>query len=345
MKTKKWHNCCLSIIWISALTWSEVLALPPETIESIEHWRTKVLPAANLEEYWTTLKELGGKISDADAQEIEASGASDTISALALMAYRVAKAPEKVDEVRAWYGRTVDQIEQELWDEIKKRLAAKGLSERENSNARISGWSSGSRRHPPTMKLIQAVHGDKEYLPVWEAWLLTAKSDERYHMRQRMYEALVAIGNERTITILVEKCRVLREHSVRYPPQHVQQVVRNEGFEIRKTIRAIGGKAAVLGLLKYAHVLESAGFGGEATKGARYSVSLILASSYNPRLLQEQPELAESLRDPEDPQRLAPYDDKWKEFKPIIEELLEHPEDLREEDVKTLRAALDAMPK
>jgi hypothetical protein len=72
---------------------------------------------------------------------------------------------------------------------------------------------------------------------------------------------------------------------------------------------------------------------------------ILLASSYNPRQLREMPELAEGLRDPANPDQLIPWDDKWQEFKPIIEEMLKNPSELRPEDIKTLRAALDAMPK
>ncbi len=56
MKTKKWLVCLLFVISISALSLPEAFAMSPETMKSTEHWRTEVLPTADPEEYWSTLK-------------------------------------------------------------------------------------------------------------------------------------------------------------------------------------------------------------------------------------------------------------------------------------------------
>lgn len=343
-KTIQIISCCL--VCATALTQNHVLALSPETRKNIEHWRTEILPTADSERYWATLKELGEKINDADVEQLEAAASIDANTALACMAHEVARHPERIDEISDWYGRTVEQVERELWEAMKERLAATGLSERDVRRALIKGWSPRNRASPPAMRLIHAIHGTDEYRLIWEAWMLSPDSPQRATMRQRMNQALSVVGDDRTIAILVEKCRVLPKHvRTRADPADQQKAIAMEAEGIRETIRAIGGKVAILGLLEYANIAEKKGFGGEGDDRARNFVVYLLSSSRHPRGLRDNPEWVESLRDPDNPDQLVPWDEKWKEFKPIIEAILRNPDGLSPEDIQTLQATLDAMPK
>lgn len=314
--------------------------LPIELKKEISDWRTNTLTSIETAKYWEDLKTLGEKVGNVHANRIVESKANDIDSAIALMAYKVWLQPEKVDEISGWYGVWAVNVDRKLrgihddeqWNRFQRRL--------------------NSYRVTNVVTALREQHINPDYAYIWEAWMLSPSSPERYRMRQRMNEALVAIGNDRSIAILVEKCRILPMHWP--PPVHVaaqtnpsviQEESRREAGEIVMTIRAIGGKAAISGMLDYLHVAESAGYAKGGAYGDRFGVILLLSSSYNPRQLREMPEWAESLRDPTNPEQLVPWDDKWKEFKPIIEEMLQNPDDLRPEDTQTLKAALDAMPK
>lgn len=311
----------------------------------ISEWRTSVLPSLQPEDYWADLKALGAKVEEAHAKRIVESQATGIDSAIALMAYHSSSQRGKVDEIAGWYGRHLDEVDREHWLAMRERLSASGLSDRAVHSELAHGWSPQMRANAPVMKLIATAHASHDYLHAWEAWMLSPPSLERHRMRQRMNEALAAVGDERTIALLVEKCRILPEHRFRQEhPERRQEEIRSEAGEIRSIIRAIGGKAAVLGLLECAKIAEEMDYGGDEPDSVRDSIARNLSSSYNPRQLREMPEWAETLRDPENPTQLVPWDDQWKEFKPIIEELLEAPGDLRPEDIRTLEAALAAMP-
>lgn len=307
--------------------------LPAVLQKEISEWRVNTLPSIQPEDYWANLKAIGEKVGDALAIRIEEVQASDIDSAIALMAYKLWSQPHKVDELAGWYGVYAVQVtrelrgieDDELWQIIQQRFNA--------------------MRTETVVEGLQEKHQKREFLHAWEAWMLSPHSLQRLIMQQRMNEALAAIGDERTIGIMLEKCRVLSEHNAHNPnPKERQKAIKREAGDIRGTIRAIGGKWAVLGLLECARMAEAKGYGGEGADSARSFVIYLLSSSRHPRSLEENPEFAESLRDPENPAQLVPWDDKWKEFKPIIEAMLKEPEGLRAEDIQTLRAALAAMP-
>lgn len=308
--------------------------LPSELRNQISEWRINALPTLTPEAYWSELKELGSRVGEVNARRIEASESSDADSAIALMAYKAWSQPQKIEEIAGWYGVYEGQVSREL----------RGVDSDEAWEAMQAGFN--AKRTITLVEALREQHKRVEFLAAWEAWMLSPHSHERHTMRQRMNEALAAIGNKRSIAILVEKCRVLPTHGfdMGSPSQRLEES-RRDAAEIRNTIRAIGGKAAVLGLLECAHIAESDGYGGEGTNSARYGVVILLSSSYNSRQLQEMPEWAQSLRDPDNPDQLVPWDDKWKEFKPIIEGMLQDPKDLRAEDIRLLQDVLAAMPR
>lgn len=309
-------------------------ALQPNELQTeISNWRTNTLPSLEADHYWIDLKALGQKVGEDFANSIVESQVDDIDSAIALMAYQAWSRPKKIDEIGGWYGVSEGQVSREL----------RGVESDEIWEAMQDAFN--RKRATGLIERLREEHMRPEFTHAWEAWMLSPPSPKRGQMRQRMNEALAAVGDERTIALLVEKCRILPEHRFRQEnPEQRQEAIRNEAGEIRAIIRAIGGKAAVLALLECARIAEERGDGGEEPDSVRDSITRILSSSYNPRQLREMPEWAETLRDPENPTQWVPWDDKWKEFKPIIEELLEDPGDLSPEDIQTLRAALAAMP-
>lgn len=113
----------------------------------------------------------------------------------------------------------------------------------------------------------------------------------------------------------------------------------------------LAAENGIRALLNALRLVEEAGFGGEGVDGFRAGVV---------RMLSSRTKLEEELRDPNskavamlrelgkpinNPDDIGPADDKWQQFKPIIEAMLVKPEGLHPEDVEILREALSAMPK
>ncbi len=308
--------------------------LPSELRKQISEWRLNTLPALDAEKYWPELKEIGSNVGETSAKRIKASGSSDTDSTIALMAYKAWSQPERIDEIAGWYGVYEGQVSREL----------RGVDSDEIWDAMQAGFN--AKRTTFIVERLREEHKKAEFLPTWEAWMLSPYSIERRTMRQRMNEALAMIGDERTIAILIERTRAFPKHVIDSLKPDSRQ---NEPDEIRRIIRSIGGEAAVLGLLECVRIAEAKGYAGEGPDSIRNLVIYSLTSTYNPRELAANPEWEQSLRAsqnaPATPGGLTPYDDKWKEFKPIIEAMLKDPKDLRAEDIRLLQDALAAMPR
>ena len=172
---------------------------------------------------------------------------------------------------------------------------------------------------------------------------------KREIMGQRLSEALSALGNERTIALLVEKYRVFPQHYPQgYRPDGRQNTTQEELENIRLIILEIGGKAAVSALLECVRTAETHGELGEGVDTVRKTTTHFLSSTLSKEYIQKMeaqfPDFRETYGVPERPGEYRPINDKWREFKPIIEAMLKDPKDLGPDDTRLLQDALAAMP-
>ena len=340
----------ISLLFPASIALAQGPSLSPQFLQSVEQWRSTQLPATDLETYWTTLKALGERIDETTAERIRAAGSSDLPSAIAHMAYHVAREPNLAKELGAMYGVRHTEIDINDFYAIRDRLLASGMTLHE-AMAAIFVASPRTRAAPGPLPIIP-LHREPEFLPFWQAWLLAPPVEPTTrHMRRNIERALSELGDDRTIALLVEKCRLLEgQITDADQPERQEEARRQTAFAMMGIIRAIGGESVVPALLECLHHAEQGGYAGEGLLGLRSSVR---------RMISSRSRMEEELRDPDsdyvstlrelgkpidDPEQFGPTDDRWREFKPVVERLLREPGALAPGHAALLREALKEMP-
>lgn len=319
----------------------------------VRAWRETVLPSASSEEYWRSVTELGSKLGEETGAKAIAERSPDLDTALAAVAVQAWKHPELVEELSGWYGLVETQIQKKLWDDLMERMRREGASERDILNARIASRSPDSRAGPGIKRLL-AIHLAPSYTPIWEAWLLCPASEPRNHreprvrMDPRIDEALRKIPSPRTPKLALEKFRLLgvqlkaepeRIKHLAQKPTHMLGLILSGDPDPRESTRRLlecyrvavdGGFAEIGGIDSVRKVLRRV-FSGRVDS---------LDQLEDPVYLRQAKEMGQGT----DPKDYPPMDDRWKGYKPVIEDLLREPKGLTQSEVDLLKDSLSVMP-
>jgi hypothetical protein len=322
--------------------------------EAIRHWRATVLPSATPEQYWKSLTELGSRIGEVEGVKAETMESPDIETSIAAVAVQAWKHPDLVEELRVWYGVTDNRIDKELLDGLAERMRREGASEDDIS--RVQTPSSTRARAIHRVKRLLPMHLVPAYAPIWEAWLLSPRSeprreeqDSRILMQARIVGALSKLPSPRTPKLALEKCRLLGIRLAADPARFGPYDDRSTDVMGLILVGDPEPRERVRRLLECYQIGVEGGF---AEIGGVESLRQLIRRNLSSRTMG-----ADLLEDPKfvkmalergresDPSKIPPDGDRWRETKPVIEELLRHPEGLTQAQIDLLKDSLRVMPK
>lgn len=353
MKTIK-LNLALGIAFLLSVPMS-LAAMNQNLKDEVNEWISTYVLAQDVdpEDYWGTLKKLGETIDRETAEALASLDSYAIEEAVAFMAYEVAQNPERVETLTAWYGRPMYQVTRETYEK------AGWVFDDERWDAHQQRRD--NRRDKFNPERLRPEHQTDEYRTAWQAWLLSPRLRGSVHERHIMFRnirvALLNLPDPANIPISIlatEQLQFINDPTIN--DSKLKRIKDSESTVHAGFVSNVLTKDGVLGLLKLnrfavergyadAHVdFDDVGRGGPKYHFTR-SIERTLASRsfYTIDEIYEDPKKWSGAET-----GIGRYiaDDRWKTFKPIIEELLADPQayDLQEIDIELLQNALRLMP-
>jgi hypothetical protein len=293
---------------------------------------------ATPDRFFAELEKLGTLVPSEAASTILQSprGAQEAVLGVVL---HVKQGRQSIDLISTWYGRAIDEIPSKVIEEHARESWIRGG--RKGAlviPAYPKGLAQGSKMGMPNVHWLLDEHAAPELRLAWEAWLMAPRSRERDLMNPVIYAALSRIRDARSIPLLVETfkvetTRVLEEQKTRDPFFSVQPLIERQLVPILRTIHSVGGKEAVLGLLACVRDASGKGLPSDGTEGIPRRVVRLFSS----RNLYADRHPGEA--------DVKPADNQWRDYLPMIRQVLANPKELTPGDVTILEQALEAMPR
>jgi len=348
-QVKTMNNVILKLAFVQFIYIGTILpvqAMSPELKDQVTQWISNYVLSENVksEEYWVTLLKLGTSVDQRTAATLADIQTFSPEEAVALMAYEVAQNPGRVEELTAWYGRSMRDVTREtrgitndeVWDAFVKRMGQL----RSNSNP----------------ERLRPEHRTEEYRFAALAWLLSPRvpgtMNERHMMLGNILAVIFATADHVILPLGILATKQLElVNDPKIKKSDIERMRVSNALSHAALFAKVQTKDAVLAMLWINRRAIEQGYvdgdvpnNGPKANLTRY-IERILASRnfYTIDKIFEDPAKWSA-----PPLRVGGYvvDERWKTFKPIIEELLADPKghNLTEVDLSLLQEALRLMP-
>lgn len=352
MKTAHTIMFLLSIPLLANFAAADRISEPDDILRVVQEWRIENIPATCPDSYWSGLKALGARMDEAAVNAIGKMVEQNLDTMLAVIAFNVRRNSEKVNDIVGWYGVYQPQVSRER----------RGIPPGEAGD---KAWErlQGYWRMPRVWKVEQLRddHLTANYAPIWHAWLLAPSQSEPI-LRSSIPDALKRIKDPGSFVIAAEMFREavakLKAHD---DPEEFLKMNEEQLKETSAWLDLVyncnlgDARSTLLLYLDWFRIARRHGFAETGGIDSLRSRLVRLFSSRDRFADLSREELEKFLKTGGGSGNIEqalidlkhPFNDRWKEFKPVIEDMLRDPEanGLDGEDIRLWRDALAAMPK
>ncbi|MBB5353897.1 hypothetical protein HNR46_004162 [Haloferula luteola] len=268
----------------------------------------------------------------------------------------------KCDELVAWYGGYAHELPDKYLEEYMspsinaaRKLGATGET--------LGGIRKGLRKGPKNYALIipyrppvvelRDEHVTDAYLPAWEFWLMAPPSRKRDFIGGRINKALLEIGDENVIPLLVEAAKndakSWKGRTIDSSPQRQLQLQQDTLFAYTNLICSMPREKTLDALLEINRYAIANDLNGEDYyKSITRHIIRRLASrrAYADQLIDPKMQEIIARQDRnEEPEDIPLTDELWKDYKPLLEaSLAAKTDETPQADIELITSALEIMP-